>query len=623
MIVPMKKAQIVVLKDDKERLLKSLQRYGVIMLIPNSEENVNLGATEEDALLQRTENSLKIISKFCEKTGFVKKEKIMDYEEFISVNPRRKELLDLIENNQQTIESLKSDNQTLQEEINTYLPWIDLDIKLSDLKTPKYARFHTGYIETKNLNEIKAIIDEFGGYLNVLGKASEGQAIIFACYLDDEVELLERIKNLGFIDYTFASDDIYVSEIIEEKQEAINLNLQKIAEITNHLNELALEVDEIEHLNDQLKTESALKKAPVQHTLAAVYLEGWVRSDEVDTLQKAIDEATDIYDLEVVDPTEEETPPTVTKNNKFVSAFEAITNMFSPPRHDEVDPNPAMSIWFWIIFGMMMGDAGYGVVMAIFFFALIKLKKPKGESYKLFKLLFYSSFTTIIWGVLFGSYFGFTYHPILLEPTVDIVKYLILTLIVGGLHVISGILVKAYANIKEGKLLDALFDQFSWILLLVGLGLLFVPTTKDIGMIMALIGAAIILLTAGRNSKNIFLKLFGGIYSLYNTTGYVSDILSYTRILALSLSSAIIGMVMNLLAGMLQGNIVGIFFSIFVYLIGHIFNIAMGLLSAYVHDSRLQYIEFFNKFYEGGGENFEPLSLKLKYIDKVEDQVEI
>ena len=206
----------------------------------------------------------------------------------------------------------------------------------------------------------------------------------------------------------------------------------------------------------------------------------------------------------------------------------------------------------------------------------------------------------------------------------DILDYLILSIVVGGLHLISGYLIKAYANIRDGKLLDALFDNFAWIFLITGIGLLFIESVSKVGIALAITGAALIVLTHGRSSKNIFGKLGKGLYSLYNSVGVFSDILSYSRILALSLSSAIIGMVMNILAELLQGIFIGIVMSAFVYIIGHAFNLAMGLHSAYVHDSRLQYIQFFGKFYEGGGVEFKPLSMNLKHIDKIEiEKVEI
>ena len=269
---------------------------------------------------------------------------------------------------------------------------------------------------------------------------------------------------------------------------------------------------------------------------------------------------------------------------------------------------------------LMMGDAGYGLMMLVGIWAFKKLKKPRGDFGKLVNVLFFSSFTTIFWGIIFGSYFGETWHPILFAPLDNPMGMLVFCMIIGVLHIFSGMVMKMVEDAKAGHFWDGVFDQLSWMLLITGLGLLFLPVTRTVGMVLAIVGAAIILLTAGRAKKGIFGKLIGGLGGLYNITSYMSDILSYSRILALALASGVVGMVMNLLAGMVQGSVIGFIFSLLIYVVGHVFNLAMGLLSAYVHDSRLQYIEFFNKFYEGGGYAFRPLCIDPKYVEVVDNK---
>lgn len=617
MIVPMKKAKIVVLKEDRERLLLSLQKYGEIMLIPQSEDHEILDTTTEENFIQRTEKSLRFIKNYQEKKGFFSDYKEVNYDEFVNVDPKRLTLLKQIEEAEEQISRLKSENELIKESIAVLKPWSLLDEKLSNLSSTKHARIHVGYIDRRSFEILENEVKNVGGEVNSFGLAPEGQTIVISLYYEDNDEIMEKVRNLGYLEATLPKSNATVSEIIEEKEKIILNNNEEIDQIKTELKQLSLSITELELLNDQMETIKNLKSSPITHTLETVYLEGWVRSDRIERFQSSISEATEIYDLELIDPEKDEVPPTAVKNNKFVSAFETITDMFAKPKINEVDPNPTMSFWYWIIFGMMMADVGYGIVMAIVFFGLIKLTRPKGNALKLMRVLLFASIPTVIWGVLFGSYFGKTLNPILLDPTLETMKMLILSLVIGALHIITGILVKAYTNFIRKDYFAILFDQLSWISVLVGIGLMFLPAYAKIGQIMALSGAIIIVLFAGRKSKNIFGRFGGGLYSLYGITGYMSDILSYSRILALSLSTAIIGYVMNLLASLLQASIVGFIFSIFVYLVGHTFNIVMGLLSAYVHDSRLQYIEFFNKFYEGGGYEFEPLSVKLKYIDHV------
>ena len=246
--------------------------------------------------------------------------------------------------------------------------------------------------------------------------------------------------------------------------------------------------------------------------------------------------------------------------------------------------------------------------------------------------------TTILFGFVFGSFFGaeFTvpWFPVplpLVSPLGDPIGMLVLCLGVGVLHIFTGLIVKMYDDIRSGHLWDAIFDQFTWILVISGLLLLALPSLQMVGIGIAVVGAGTILLTGGRHKKGIG-KVTGGLGALYNITSFLSDILSYARIMALGLATGVIGMVMNTLAGMVMGiplvmitenvSLFGILFALIIYIIGHVFNLAMSLLSAYVHDSRLQYIEFYNKFYDGGGYEFKPLSIRTKYVDLVHEKTE-
>lgn len=622
MIVPMKKAQIVVLKEDKNELLKSLQRYGVFMII-KKEDHTDFDPRIESALSQRTEKSLKLMKNYTEKKGLIRDLVEVTYDDFVSEDKKRLEMLERIEAYDQKINALKHQVESIYQDLKALSPWHDLDFSYVDTKKLRYATIYTMFVEKQNVEQIVGILTEFDLPFKLLGFDSDfGQALVFATLKSEQEEVFNKLSLIGYNEVKIDKDERLVKDIIVEKEELIKKNNEEIAVLQESLKIEASKVQELQVLSDQIATLNELKKVKGDETHATFYLEGWVRSDRLDHLEKAIKEVTDVYDLATFDPTEGEIPPTVTKNNKLITPFETITDMFSRPGQGDIDPNPLMSFWYWIIFGIMMGDAGYGLVMILLFSILIKIMRPKGEGLKLYKMLLYCGITTIFWGVLFGSYFGFTWNPILFgdEMMKKPLEILIFSLILGALHIISGLLASAYKNFKHGKYSDIIFDQVSWIFIIIGLGLLFLPAVSSIGIVLALIGVAIILLTAGRGNKNIFGRIGKGFSSLYGVTGYMSDILSYSRLLALGLSTSVVSYVMNLLAGMLQSNIIGAFFSIFVYLFGHSFNIVMGLLSAYVHDSRLQYIEFFGKFYEGGGYAFEPLSLRLKYVDKIIDK---
>jgi len=621
MIIAMKKATLVALKEEKEKLLTSLQRYGELMLItPDASVRGETDSAEAEAILQRSEKSLQLIKKFIAKKGFGEQVEV-GYSLFSADDPNTEQLLQAIETTDEEIASGKQERLSLQEKITYFRPWERLDMKISELSSPKYAVLKTGTIEVRNLEAMAAIVASFGGEMEIFEKTDAGTAMLFACYDLDLPALFESAKNLGFSEVVLPFHDQSVSQILvslEAEMLAVN---DRISRLETKLAEYATQSKSIELYADQAYSAIQRNKAETQETVDTVVIEGWVRSDKLKRFEKAIQDVTDIYDLEYADPAEGELPPTATKNNKFVDAFESVTDMFSKPNPYEVDPTPVMSVWYWIIFGMMMGDAGYGLVMVLAIGLLIKKMKPKGNGLRLFRIIYYSGFSTIIWGILFGSYFGFTWHPIVLEPMVQPMEFLYLSIGLGVCHIVTGLLVKAYHNLRDHHYMAILADSFSWIMILLGVGMLLLPATATIGKWIALSGAAIIVLFAGRAIKNPVGRVGVGLYTLYGISSYLGDILSYSRILALSLSSAVLGMVMNMLAGMVQGSIIGAFFSIFIYLIGHIFNLAMGLLSAYVHTSRLQYIEFFGKFYEGGGTAFKPLSIDLKHIDIVNDNI--
>ncbi|HHU56187.1 MAG TPA: V-type ATP synthase subunit I [Acholeplasmataceae bacterium] len=612
----MKKANILVLKEDQNKLLKSLQRYQVFMPVSLSDNTI--GDNVDEQTLQRTEQTIKLLSRYNQKKSLGK---VVDFEDFASYNPQREALVEEAEKTKDEIDRLKNENLELQDKINYFSPWQEMDIKLNELENSKYTTLHLGFIYRKDLEKIQEVVNEYGSVLELYGESLDGVASLLINYYQDDQEIISKIKSIGFNEIILPKDNENPRRIITNLEATINNNLSVIQDLERKLQGLSNEIDELAILNDQLLTKLEMKKVKGQETLKALYLEGWIRSDEEDKLKKAIEEATPIYDLEIREPLEDENPPTATKNNRFVEPFEAITNLYSVPQPNELDPNPVMAPWYWLLFGMMVGDVGYGIVMILFFGLLLNILKPKGDTRKLIKTLQYAGIPSIFWGVLYGSYFGATWNPILFVPMDRPLDMLILSMIVGGAHIIFALLVKAYINIRQKNYLDALFDEFTWIMILIGLGFYFLPPLANIGKALIIVGVIVILITGGRKKQNIFGKLTGGITNLFGIANYFSDILSYSRILALYLSSAVVAMVMNMLAGMLQASTIGFFFSIIIYIIGHIFNIAMGLLSAFVHDSRLQYIEFYGKFYEGGGYLYKPLSYKLKYIDSINDKI--
>ena len=621
MIVSMKKAKIVALKEEKEKLLSELQKSGLVMLIPTEEETILIDVSENDDVIERTEKSLSFLKQYQEKKDSFLARTEVSYDEFFNYDHKKMDLLLELENLEKEIALKEEENKALLEEIKLYEPWLKLEAKVEDLKSSRYTDLFVGYIGSKDEEKFLESLDALGSDYKLYGLDKEKRAIIYASYYLDKEEVDLLNKEFQFSELKF-EDKGLVKDIVKEKEKQIITNNLFIDEASKKLAKLTEDKEKLYVLSDQAATDKELKLAPRQYTLETVYLEGWVRSDKEDDLKKVLETSVSCYDLVLLDPEEGENPPTCNKNNKFVEPFQSVTNMYEVPNYKEVDPNPMMSIWFWFIFGMMMGDVGYGVVMLIGGILFLKLKKPKGMLKQIGKIITYSSIPTILFGVLYGSYFGFGwFEPVFVNPVKEPLTVLIFSFGVGLLHIISGLVVKMYASFKAKDYWQAILDDFPWIVLLLGLGVfavgLKIEGLSKIGLIMIAASAGIITIFGGRRKQGFIRKITGGFTSLYGLVNHMSDVLSYSRLLALGLSTAIIAEVMNRLAGMVQGSIIGIIMSVFIYIIGHIFNIGMGLLSAYVHDSRLQYIEFFGKFYEGGGYEFRPLSVQLKHVDAI------
>ena len=619
MIIPMKKARLVALKSDREALLLALQRCGEFMAIAPAGETET--AKENDAIdarAQQTEAMLRMMQRYGKKKSFFEDRPEIDYQTFVTFSEKGEQLAqeagvisDSLNAAMAEIAVLRSSNEQLE-------PWLGLEIPLEQIGDTACVKTSLGYVPPGTKTEILEKVQASDAQIDLFEHGSEGQAAMLVVYKEAAASLLDELKLLGYVEATLPRESGTPKAICAANGQKIEALEAEIAARQEALTALSEGRQDLELLSEQYKAAQERRAVAFGETVETVFMEGWVRSDRVDVLNKAVQSVTEIYDLSCTDPEEDEQPPTVTENPRFWKPFESITNMYSPPKPGTIDPTPVSAPWFWVIFGMMMGDFGYGAIMALGTLAFKKIKKPKGAFKDLINLLLYSSITTMLFGILFGSYFGETWHPILFSPLDNPVMMLVLSLVVGVLHLFSGMAIKIAEDVRSGHVLDAIFDQVSWMLLITGAGLLFLEQTRTVGIVLAVVGAVIILFTAGREKPSIVGKVTGGVMGLYNVTSYLSDILSYSRILALSLATGVIAMVMNLLAGMVQVNILGFILSLLIYFIGHVFNISMSLLSAYVHDSRLQYIEFFNKFYDGGGYEFKPLAIRTKNIDVVD-----
>ncbi len=616
MILAMKKVRVFALRSDRDAILKSLQRHAVMMI-----ESTDATAPDDrldEARRRETEaaDAIKYLAPYSnEKSGLLTPLPEVGLDAIIAsagngaIAAEARAIRDEAAGHTAEITAW---NGLLKQAA----PWADCPLTAADLAGTASCTVFTGYLPGSAAAQTAQAVDELAAVLDSYGVQGTYQAVSAVCLRAQAGEVLALLKRAGFMSFSLPAEAGTMGDYIRAIEHKIADAQARIDTLTDRARELGGQTGELKLFYDSRKAECDRYAAPVATTDATFYLTGWVLEERQEEVAAAVAEATDVYEVELSEPADGEQPPTQVRNNRLVEPFETITDMFSRPNPNEgIDPNPVMAPWYWIIFGMMMADAGYGLLMAIMFGVYLKFKKPRGDFGKLVRVLLYSSVTTAIWGVLFGSYFGESLlPPVLFAPLENPMPMLLLSFALGALHIFCGLIVNAVEHFRHGEWQQALGCDFGWIILIVGLPLMVLPATADIGKYMALGGLALILLFTGGGVRSPFKRLMAGVSSLTGVTGYMSDILSYSRIVALMLASGVVAMVMNILAGMVADMpVVGIVLSLAVYAVGHIFNLVLGLLSAYVHASRLQYIEFFGKFYEGGGYLFEPLSYRPTY----------
>lgn len=411
----------------------------------------------------------------------------------------------------------------------------------------------------------------------------------------------------------------------DECRETIKEIEEKMETLQTEAKELARHVAAYEELADYLavQIERLDNSSRVLSSNRLFALEGYIPAYLAQGTQKGLEESFCVS-LQMRPADRAEDYPILLNNNKLTKPYEAVTDMFSLPMAAEVDPVPSVAPTYCLFFGMMFSDIAYGILFCIITGLLVWKVKVQGNFRKMCQVFFQCGLSSIVWGALFGGFFGNmvsdVFKPLWFDPMQAPTKLMIWSIIFGTIHIFIGLGVKMHVLIATNNVKEALVDVLPWFFIILGLGMLGggyatgMGLLTSIGTYLAIFGAIIILIFAGRPSKNPLVRLFKGIGSLYSVTGYFSDIMSYTRILALCLSTSVIAMVVNLLAKLPGDGFVGIIFFIIVAILGHTLNFALSALSAYVHTTRLHYVEYFGKFFEGGGRAFAPLAYHTKYV---------
>jgi V/A-type H+-transporting ATPase subunit I len=527
---------------------------------------------------------------------------------------------------------LRNEESRVHSTLSQLEPWSWLDVPLARISG---THFHSLILCEVPKRALDSVIDrlEESCYAVHIERGPENKRTVpvaVICPATDRQSVLDVLAERGLAPAQLPAADGAPAEEIRACGEELARIARETERVMGEVRRVLPERVKILSLYDSLSLERdrrALERG-CPTTRTAFALEGWVRASDLPELEKALAPQSGLVYVETRDPIEGEIPPVALENPGAVTPFEAVTEIYSMPQGGSVDPTTALAPFFLVFFGIALGDVGYGLGLTALSLLLMKKVKMAGLAKKLFTLLAMCGVSSAVVGVLTGGWLGnlVKIPPLWFNPMDNPMLMLGVSFALGIVHIYVGLGIKFYSNVKRGRPLDAVFDQGLWYVFLTGLLLLLGGTSlRNEGLAAAgrwasLAGAAGLILTQGRAHKNPLKRLGSGVLSLYGVTGYLSDVLSYSRLLALGLASSVIAVVIDDMALRMAGvPFVGWIPMLLLLLVGHGFNLAINVVGSYVHSSRLQYVEFFSKFFEGGGRRFLPFRKRTKYIEVMEE----
>ena len=635
MIVPMKKLTLAALLEHREAILQALQSICAVQLISIGEGEQSSAAAE--GRVQRLQSAEELLKPYAGKAGFGPKPEATRQELEEDIQPAL-EICAELEGLQRRIAQNGSDTEKRRLQLGSLLPWADMTDPLETVRSTASLKVMTG---TVPVDGVKALM-ETGALVQLYGGEKERAALVI-CPNEEYAGIAPSIRATGFQEKGFGDIRGTASENIQRLRTEIEALEAERAQLEARLAAFAPKREEIRRALDgaAIDRDREQSKEALAHTKTAFLLTGWVREDMTEKVRREIEKITDVYYLVFEDPSEGDAVPTVLKNSRLITPYEAVTNLYSLPAYGTIDGTPLMAPFYFIFFGMMLSDTVYGAVLALGAWAFLKYIKPRGMMENLAKVLLMGGISTIFMGLLFGTCAGVSWPVIfrgtalentfpIIDSSADPIAMLALCAAMGIIQMFYAVFIAAYSCIKHRDWAGAIVDNLSWVFIITSLLLMAAPSLGlptalgTAGKWMAIGFAAVVLLFAGRSKKNVAGRLMSGAGKLYDVTSWLGDVLSYARIFALGLSTGVIGLVLNtlcwdMLFASFKGNpvlmVVGFIIVTVLSVALHAFMMAISTLGCFVHSARLQYVEFFGKFYEAGGKAFKPLRYETKYVN--------
>ena len=669
-VMPMQRIGIYALKSRRKPILELIQRRGVVEIHAEKAEDAVFRQTDTAPAKARFENNTSTLQAALEALDKLEPEKksllaplegrtpipLSRYEETAGAAGKTLRAASRVNALWKKCADDRAEILRLEAQIRMLEPWSRLDVSMRTTGTASTAAFIGSFPAEYTEDALKAEIargaPEIDGVaVEVLSAGTQQTCAFLLCHASNGAKLEAFLRSIGF---TYPADRS--KKPPQARMQDLNARIEKLRA-------------EIDGAEAEIRTYAALRGA-MQYTIDyfsmriekydvlgrlwqsphVFVITGYIPAESAPALEKELTEKFEAY-VELETPAEDEDVPVKLKNNAFAAPVEGVLESYSMPGRKEIDPSTLMAVFYYFLFGMMLSDAGYGLLMVIGCgIALAKFKNMEESLRKFLKMFLYCGISTVFWGAMFGSFFGDAITVIgktffnadvptptlWFAPLEEPMRLLLFSFLIGVIHLFAGLGAQFYQLARQGLWKDAVFDVVFWYMLvgggilyllsmqmfadMVSLGFTLPAAVGTAGAIAAGIGAVGIVLTAGRESRSPFKRLLKGLYGLYGVSSYLSDILSYSRLLALGLATGVIASVFNQMGAMLGNSPAGVAVFVFAFLVGHTLNLGINVLGAYVHTNRLQFVEFFGKFFEGGSRKFNPFSAKTKYFKITEEK---
>ncbi len=646
MIEKMKKVSLVGERANLKKIIDTLKATGNFQ-ITFYKSSTNPLPPEDAALKNQYNAELNRVSGVLNFLKVNNKTISLTYQELKNVVKKSKQIEKLLTK----FEKAKIDATDLQTQINLNQATIDnlqqfrdLPIPAHLLKSTKNAFVMAGIISVNDFECFKNDIDTKDFIYETYPTANKQLVVVITGDAENH-PIAETI-----LDYNFTTFPSYYN--------FTRTPAEQITYLTQQNQNLTAELDQVQTKNQPDTEQINLLKTYYDYLLNEIdtleiltatiqtkycfVVNGWIPARMTDEFTELINKTDKHVAVTLTDATNTDNPPALVHNTPLVAPYNAITMMYGAPGRNDIDPNPFVAIFYFLFFGSMFGDVGYGLLLSVITAVILLVKKPQGGTRQLIALFCMGGISAALWGLLFNSCFGLNLPTFMMNRTIidplgnDATFFFALSLYLGVIQIAVGNLLNVINQLRLKQWVTACFKALPNFVMFVGLCMAFPALIQKIipldytvvdwfqqlmmpGLIITIVGFAGIVLFNGVGQRfgGYVLGMFSGAYKMVN---YFSDVLSYARLFGVGLVGCVIAYVANFLCGMFaSAGFIGVILGGIVAVLFHALNIALSLLSAYIHNARLQFVEFFGKFYEGSGTPFVPMASKLRYARIIND----